>query len=180
MNDFPLLILVFVIVGPGIAVLTEFLNRKINAMHKQAHALIRENLKNISRKQSVEEYLTQNIAEENLDQAKFLLHKMASVLKIPVENLIFDTKLGEAFSAHVESEQKIMERIEPFAYDIFYVLEKCIGNRHRDRMAQLKKEFGEGDFEEQMIDFCMTMTMKEFLSFFSPMIKVPNSRKSGN
>lgn len=161
------------------------LNRDHIFLEKKARTVIRKNLRYSPFTCSPDSFVMNCVSVENRVNAKLLLEEISKSLQVPIDSLTFDAKLREVLRVSVSElgktdltkGQPSSEYIEPFTYDLLYVLEKLSSKKSWEAQWKANPELPRS--EEALADFVMEMKPAELLRFFAPLVSSHKTRKPG-
>ncbi|MBI1910699.1 MAG: hypothetical protein HYS21_01725 [Deltaproteobacteria bacterium] len=164
--------------GFGSTYIFSYFNRHLLKVVKKAEELVRKRLQSRDKMNIKDIVAAADIEEELLPKAHFLLNGVANSIGVDPENFRPDDMLGEALfvseselsSALPEewSKTKIKDGIQVFSYEILNNIEKFSNkSKLKTRLGALPNApKGRAD----VLALISSMSLKEFLKFFSPII----------
>ena len=145
------------------------MNRRYIESTKTAEDFVRRSLINKVGCHNMDMFLRDALPNEALQQGRFLLHRIAEILEVPAESLLFDGILKEHLVArNITTPMGECVTISPFECDIDYVLCRHVDwKQFQEKIDALHIPIKSGD--DSFHDFFMGMTMREFVAFFAPL-----------
>lgn len=162
-------ILILTVIGIIALTLSLYLNRKVIRKHEIARTALQHNASLLIDGDTEQFVNDLGVNHKEIPAAYKLLDFLANLLQVKPAKLAGNYQMSELFEY---TNSSLAESIEPFAYDLYQGIVNLTNQSLWNTYMKINDLTSEN--EEDVIDFFMDMTVKEFINFFAPMMSQPS------